>query len=66
MSDRITSNPSILCGKPVIRGTRISVELIMEWLASGASREEILRSYSHLTAEDIEAAVGYAAAQSNQ
>ena len=62
MFDRITSNPEILGGKPVIRGTRISVELVLEWMASGATREDILRQHPHLTAEDIEQALAYAAA----
>lgn len=61
MFDRIVSDPSILGGKPIIRGTRISVEMVMEWIASGASRDDILKSYPHLTAEDIQQAVGYAA-----
>lgn len=62
MFDRITSDAAILSGKPTIRGTRISVEMVLEWVASGASREEILRRHPHLTAEDIEQALGYAAA----
>jgi uncharacterized protein (DUF433 family) len=62
MFDRITSDASILSGKPTIRGTRISVEMILEWVASGASREDILRRHTHLAAEDIEQALGYAAA----
>ena len=59
--DRITSDPEILGGKPVIKGTRISVEFILELYASGASKEEILRSYPHLSGEDIHAALSYAA-----
>lgn len=62
MLDRITSNPAILGGKPIVRGTRISVEIILEWVASGASRDDILRKHPHLTAEDIEQALAYAAA----
>ncbi len=62
MFDRITSDPRILGGKPIIRGTRISVELVLEWLASGASCDDILRRHSHLTADDIQQALGYAAA----
>lgn len=42
MFDRITSNPEVLGGKPVIAGTRISVSLVGEWLASGATHEQIL------------------------
>jgi uncharacterized protein (DUF433 family) len=62
MFDRITSNPEILGGKPIVRGTRVSVELILEWVASGATRDQILRQHPHLTSEDIEQALGYAAA----
>ena len=62
MFDRITSNSAILGGKPVIRGTRISVELILEWMASGATRDDILRKHAHLSAEDVEQALAYAAA----
>jgi uncharacterized protein (DUF433 family) len=61
MFDRITSNPAILGGKPVIKGTRISVELILEWMASGASRGEIVARHPHLTAEDVEQALAFAA-----
>lgn len=61
MFDRIASDPAILGGKPIIRGTRISVELILEWIASGASRGDILRRHPHLAAADVEQALGYAA-----
>jgi uncharacterized protein (DUF433 family) len=57
----ITSNPEILGGKPCIRGTRISVEFVLELLASGASNEDILRVYPHITAEGLTAAIQYAA-----
>jgi len=59
--ERITVNPKILGGKPIIRGTRISVEFILELLASDVSEEEILQDYSHLTKEDINACLRYAA-----
>jgi uncharacterized protein (DUF433 family) len=62
MFDRIVSNPAILGGKPIVRGTRISVELILEWVASGATRDEILRKHPHLSAADVEQALAYAAA----
>jgi uncharacterized protein (DUF433 family) len=62
MLDRITSDPAILGGKPIIRGTRISVELILEWIASGASRDNILGKHAHLSPEDVEQALAYAAA----
>ena len=61
MFDRIVSNPAILGGKPIVRGTRISVEMILEWVASGATRDGILRKHPHLTAEDVEQALAYAA-----
>jgi len=58
--ERITVNPKILGGKPIIRGTRISVEFILELLASDVSEEEILQDYPHLTKEDINACLRYA------
>jgi uncharacterized protein (DUF433 family) len=61
MFDRIVSNPAILGGKPIVRGTRISVELILEWIASGATRDDILRKHPHLSAADVEQALAYAA-----
>jgi uncharacterized protein (DUF433 family) len=62
MFDRITSDPAILGGKPIIRGSRISVELILEWIASGATRDDIVRKHPHLSAADVEQALAYAAA----
>jgi uncharacterized protein (DUF433 family) len=59
--DRIVSNPEILVGKPVIKGTRISVELILGHLANGWTFEQILESYPHITREDILAALAFAA-----
>lgn len=61
MFRRIVSNPAVLGGKPCIKGTRISVEFILELIASGASRDDIVRAYPHLTAEDVEEALLYAA-----
>jgi uncharacterized protein (DUF433 family) len=58
---RIEINPKVLLGKPVIRGTRISVELILRKLGEGATEGELLESYPHLTKEDIRAAITYAA-----
>lgn len=60
MPNRIVSDPNILGGKPVINGTRISVEIILELFASGANYHDILASYPHLTTEDIQAALWYA------
>ncbi len=61
MFDRIVCHAGVLRGKPCIRGTRISVELILELFASGASRDDVLKAYPHLTAEDVEEALRYAA-----
>jgi uncharacterized protein (DUF433 family) len=60
--DRIISNPAILGGKPIVRGTRVSVEMILEWIASGATRDDIVRRHPHLSASDVEQALAYAAA----
>ncbi len=59
MFDRITCDSEILGGKPTVKGTRISVELILEWRGSGASRDQIVAKYPHLTAEDVSQAVGF-------
>lgn len=59
--DRIEINPEIMVGKPVIRGTRIPVELILRRLAAGFPEDEILRGYPRLSPEDIRAALAYAA-----
>lgn len=58
--DRIVSDPEILVGKPVIKETRISVELILGWLANGWTHEQILESYPNITREDILAALAFA------
>jgi uncharacterized protein (DUF433 family) len=60
MFDRIASDPTILGGKPCIKGTRISVELLLELFAQGASRTDILKAYPHLQPEDVEQAMKYA------
>ena len=57
---RITFNPNILGGKPVIKGTRISVDFILELLSSGMSIEKILKEYRHLKREDILDSLEYA------
>ncbi len=59
--DRIEINPKIMLGKPVIRGTRIPVELILRKLSEGATEEDLLDGYPRLTREDIRAAIRYAA-----
>jgi uncharacterized protein (DUF433 family) len=60
LPDRIVVDSKILTGKPVVRGTRISVELVVELLAAGGSHAQILASYPHLTEEDIRACLAYA------
>ena len=59
----IMSDPDILNGKPIVKGTRISVGLILQCLASGMSKEDILRGYPTLTREGLEAALDFAARQ---
>jgi uncharacterized protein (DUF433 family) len=61
MIEQITANPNILGGKPIVRGTRISVEFILDLLASEVSEKEILEDYPHLTKKDIHACLRYAA-----
>jgi uncharacterized protein (DUF433 family) len=58
--DRITFDKQVLCGKPIIRGMRISVEMILDHLAKGVSEEEILEEFPLLEKEDIRAALHYA------
>jgi uncharacterized protein (DUF433 family) len=58
---RIEVNPNVMIGKPVIRGTRITVELILRKLGEGATEQDLLDAYPHLTKEDIRAAIMYAA-----
>ena len=58
----ITTNPAILCGKPIIKGTRISVELIVRNIGAGATIEYLLDAYPHIKREEILAALKYAAA----
>lgn len=58
---RIEINPKVMLGKPVIRGTRIPVELLLRKLGEGAAVEDLLDAYPHLSREDIQAALTYAA-----
>ena len=57
----IVSDPDILAGKPIIKGSRISVQLVLEWIASGASIQDIATEFPHLPTEGIREAVIYAA-----
>ena len=59
---RITLNLNILVGKPIIKGTRLAVEFIIDLLAQGWSTDEILRNYPGITLADIQACLGYASA----
>jgi excisionase family DNA binding protein len=63
LAARITLDPSVLTGKPVVRGTRIPVQLVLDLLAAGWSTAEIVENYPALTAEDIRACIAYAAEQ---
>jgi uncharacterized protein (DUF433 family) len=58
---RIHRDPKIMMGKPVIRGTRITVELLLRKCAAGHTAQEIIEDYLHITEEDIRAALAYAA-----
>lgn len=58
--NRITLNPNILVGKPIIKGTRLTVEFIIDLLAQGWSIDEILRNYPGITVADIHACLSYA------
>lgn len=58
---RITTNPKIMVGKPIIRGLRITVDQILKTLAAGVNIKELLEDYPELEREDIEAALLYAA-----
>ena len=60
-TDRIVIDPEVMLGKPVIRGTRIPVELLLRKLGEGATEADLLDAYPALTQEDIRAALTYAA-----
>jgi uncharacterized protein (DUF433 family) len=61
VTDRVEINPDIMLGKPVIRGTRIPVELILRKLSEGTTEADLLDAYPRLTREDIQAAIRFAA-----
>jgi uncharacterized protein (DUF433 family) len=63
---RISIDPNVCFGKPCIRGTRIWVSLLLDFLASGMTVEEILAEYPQLTVEDIHAAIAYGAEMSRE
>ncbi len=58
--ERITVDPRVLVGKPIIKGTRISVEFVIDLLARGWTVERVLAEYDHLTREDVQACLAYA------
>ena len=60
LQERIIIDPNVLVGKPIIKGTRLSVEFVIDLLARGWTREQILHEYDHLTPEDIQACLAYA------
>ena len=60
-TDRIVSDSTIMLGKPVIKGTRITVELILKKLSEGMSTDELIQAYPHLKREDILAVLSYSA-----
>lgn len=59
--ERIVSDPEILVGKPTVKGTRLSVELILGWLAQGWTHDQLIEAYPQLTHDDILAALAFAA-----
>jgi len=61
VSEILPDGGKVLVGKPVIKGTRIAVEFLLDLLANGWTHEQILKNYPHLTEEDIQAALHYAA-----
>ena len=63
--ERITSDPKVMFGKPVIQGTRITVELILRKLGEGMTEQQILEHHPHLTVEDIRAAITYTTSSSS-
>jgi len=58
---RIVSDPAVMLGKPVVEGTRITVEVILERLAAGESEDQLLEAWPRITREDLRAALSYAA-----
>lgn len=58
--DRISVDQKVLVGKPVVKGTRIAVEFVVDLLARGWTTEQILHEYDHLTREDVQACLAYA------
>ncbi len=61
LTDRIEINPRVMMGKPIVRGTRITVELILRKISEGSTEQDLLDAYPRLTSDDIRAAIRYAA-----
>lgn len=61
LPDRIITDPTVKLGKPIIKGIRITVELILRQLGHGITMPDLLKNYPHLTQQDIQAAIDYAA-----
>lgn len=61
VQEHICIDPTVMLGKPIIRGTRITVELVLRRLAEGASVEELVDAYPHLSPDSIHAAIAFAA-----
>ena len=58
--ERIVLDPGVLAGKPIVRGTRIAVELVVDLLAQGWTTDQVLAEYDHLTTDDVRACLAYA------
>ena len=58
--ERITVDAKVLAGKPIVKGTRMSVEFVIDLLGRGWTVEQVLREYDHLTPEDVQACLAYA------
>jgi uncharacterized protein (DUF433 family) len=65
-TDRITIDPNVMCGKPCIRGMRVTVGMVVGMLAEGHTTEEILKLHPYLEAEDISQALSYAALRAEE
>ena len=61
--NRVTIDPAVMCGKPCIRGMRVTVGMIVDAIAAGRTESELLTDYSYLEKEDIRQALAYAASQ---
>jgi uncharacterized protein (DUF433 family) len=66
LENLIHSNPKIMFGKPVIKGTRVPVDLILEKLAAGETIEQLLRAYPHIPAESIQACLAFSSPRTAQ